>query len=141
MFINTFVQQKPCYVKPIIVHDTRCCHYHVEFESYYDIFLDFGKTLWACSPPPSTIHVFISQILCEREIHELFYRNKCVGGKKCDHYGNLDLFHTNYHIDMNDQSLSNITVKWKIYKYINVTTKNSSNVISKRLICKRIRYM
>ena len=33
--INTFVQQKPWYVRPITIHDT-CC-YHVEFELYYDI--------------------------------------------------------------------------------------------------------
>ena len=41
--INTFVQQKPWFVRPITVHDTCCCRYHVEFELYYDTFLDFGK--------------------------------------------------------------------------------------------------
>jgi hypothetical protein len=34
---------------------------------------------------------------------------------------------------MNDQSLSNIIVNWKIYEYINVTAPNSSNVISKMI--------
>jgi hypothetical protein len=45
--INIFVQQKPWYVKPITVHDTCCCRYHVEFQLYYDTFLilvkHFGK--------------------------------------------------------------------------------------------------
>jgi hypothetical protein len=91
--INTFVQQKPWFVRPITVHDTCCFHYHVEFELYYDTFLDFGKTLWPGSPPPSTIGVFISEILCEREDDDLFYKKKCVGGNKCDRCGNLSLFH------------------------------------------------
>jgi hypothetical protein len=43
--INTFVQQKPWFVRPITVRDMCCCRYHVEFELYYDTFLDFGKTL------------------------------------------------------------------------------------------------
>jgi hypothetical protein len=77
--INTFLQKKPWIVRPIIVHDTCCCHYHVEFELCYDTFLDFGKTLWPSSPPPSTFHAFISKILCEREGDELFYKKKCVG--------------------------------------------------------------
>jgi hypothetical protein len=76
--INTFVQQKPWFVRPIIVRDTCCCHYHVEFELYYDTFLDFGKTLWPGSPPPSIVRVFISKILCETEDHNLFYKKKNV---------------------------------------------------------------
>lgn len=75
--ISTFVQQKPWYVQLITVYVT-CCHYHVEFELYYDVFLDFGKKFWENSPPPSTIHDFISQILCERDDDELFYqKNMC----------------------------------------------------------------
>ena len=100
--INTFVQQKPWYVRPITIRDTCCCRYHVEFELYYDTFLQFGKTFWSNSPP-STIHAFISEILCERDSHENFYNKRCVGGKKCDHCGNLDLFHYKYPIDINDQ--------------------------------------
>jgi hypothetical protein len=76
--INTFVQQKPWFVRPIIVRDTCCCHYHVEFELYYDTFLDFGKTLWPSSPPPSTFRAFISKILCEREGDELFYQKNVL---------------------------------------------------------------
>jgi hypothetical protein len=41
--INTFVQLKPWFVRPIIFHDTCCCCYHVEFELYYNNFLYFGK--------------------------------------------------------------------------------------------------
>jgi hypothetical protein len=105
----------------------------VEFELYYDTFIDFGKTLWPSSPPPSTFYVFISEIICEREGDELFDQKKCVGGKKCDHCGNINLFHSKYPIDMNDQSFSNITVNWKTYEHINNTTPHSSNVISKRI--------
>jgi hypothetical protein len=76
--INTFVQQKPWFVRPIIVCDTCCCHYHVEFELYYDTFLDFGKTLWPSSPPPSTFCAFISEILCEREGDDLFYKKNVL---------------------------------------------------------------
>ena len=73
MSICTFMQKKPWYVKPSTIRDTCCCCYHVDFELYYDTFIDFGKTFWENSPPLSTIHDFISQILCEREGHELFY--------------------------------------------------------------------
>jgi len=97
------VQQKQWFVRPISVRDTCCCCYHVEFELYYTTFLDFGKKLWLGSPPPSTFRVFISKILCEREDDDLFYKKKCVGGKKCDSCGNLSLFHSKYHIYMNDQ--------------------------------------
>jgi hypothetical protein len=132
--INTFVQQKPWFVRPIIVRDTCCCRYHVEFELYYDTFLDFGKTLWPSSPPPSTFCAFISEILCEREGDELFYQKKCVGGKKCDRCGNLSLFHSKYPIDMNDQSFSNITVNWKRYEYINNTLHILQMLFPKGLI-------
>ena len=43
MSITTFLQQKPCYVRPITISDTCCCHYHVPFQLYYDMFLEFGK--------------------------------------------------------------------------------------------------
>jgi hypothetical protein len=131
--INTFVQQKQWFVRPITIHDTCCFRYHVEFELYYDTFLDFCKTLWPSSPPPSTFRAFISEILCEREGDELFCQNKCVGGNKCHRCGNIILFNQKYPIDMNDQSFSNITINWKRYEYINNTTPHSSIVISKRI--------
>ena len=80
--MSAFVQQKPWYVNHITVRDTCCCHDHVEFQLYYDTFLNFGRKFWKDSPPPSTINDFISQILCGRESHELLYQKKCVGGKK-----------------------------------------------------------
>ena len=83
----------------------------MEFELYYDTFLDFGRTLWKDSPPPSTIHDFISRILRGRESHELFYENKYVGGKTCDDSRNLTKFQNKYHTDINDQSFSNMKVK------------------------------
>ena len=82
--VSDFFQQKPWYVKPITVRDTCCFRYHVEFQLYYETFLNFGRKFWKGSSPPSTIHDFIYKILCERESHELFYQNKGVGGKKCD---------------------------------------------------------
>ena len=78
MSINTFVQQKPWFDKPITIRDTCCCHYHVEFELYYNTFLDFGKTLWSSSPHPSTFRAFIFEILCEREGDELFYQKNVL---------------------------------------------------------------
>jgi hypothetical protein len=41
--MNIFMQQKPLFVRPIIVCETCCCCYHVEFELYYDTFIEFGK--------------------------------------------------------------------------------------------------
>ena len=105
----------------------------VDFEWYYDTFLRFGGTFWPNSPP-SIIRAFISEILCERDSHESFY-NKCVDGKKCDHCGNLDLFHHKYPIDINDQSLSNIIVHWNRYEYVTYShnSTSSSNTLSKRI--------
>ena len=116
--ISDCVQQKPWHVKPITVRDTFCFRYHVEFELYYDTFLDFGRTFSKDSPPPSTIHDFISQILCERESDELFYEKKCVGSKKCNDCGNLTTFQNKYRTDINYQSLSNMKEKCKKYEYI-----------------------
>ena len=134
MSINTFLQQKPWYVRPITIRDTCCCRYNVEFELYYDTFLRFGKTFWSNSPP-STIRAFISEILCERDSHESFYNKRCVGGKKCDNCGNIALFHHKYPIDINDQSLSNIIVDWKRYEYVTHSHNSisSSNTLSKRI--------
>ena len=70
--ISASVQQKPWDVKPITVCETFCCHYHVEFQLYYDTYLNFGRKFWKDSPPPSTIYDLISRILCERESDELF---------------------------------------------------------------------
>jgi hypothetical protein len=32
-----------------------------------------------------------------------YFTKKCVGGKKCDHCGNLSFFQSKYSINMNDQ--------------------------------------
>ena len=100
---------------------TCCCHYHVEFELYYDTFPNFGRKVWKDSPPPSTIHDFISQIPCEGDNNKLFYEKKCVGGKNCDDCGNLTKFQNKCCIDINYQSFSNMKVKWKIYEYIHTS--------------------
>ena len=36
------------------------------------------KTLWPDSPPPSTVRVFISEILCESEDDDLFYKKNVL---------------------------------------------------------------
>ena len=60
----------------------------------------------------------MAQILCGRESHELFYEKKCVGGQKCDDCGILTKFQNKYRTNINEQSLTNMKVKWKIYEYI-----------------------
>ena len=120
-------------MKLITIRDTCCCHYHVEFQLYYVAFLNFGKTFWKNSPSPSTIHGLYFEILCERESDELFYQKKCVGGKKCDHCGNLTLFHNIYYIDINDQSLSNLKVKWTRYEYIHTSISSNNSTSAKRI--------
>ena len=45
MSITTFVQQKSWYVRPITICDTCFCRYHVQFQLYYDTFLEFGKKI------------------------------------------------------------------------------------------------
>ena len=49
--LSTFVKLKPWYVKPIVVRETCCCRYHVEFELYYETFLNFGMQCWPNTPP------------------------------------------------------------------------------------------
>ena len=65
--LSTFVKIKPWYVRPITVRDTCCCRYHVEFQLYYETFLDFGRKYWSNYPPLSSVHEFLSKILCARE--------------------------------------------------------------------------
>jgi hypothetical protein len=78
IFINTFVQQKPWFVRPITAHDKCCCHYHVEFELYYDTFLDFHKTLCPGSPPPSTVRVLYLKFYVKEKMMIYFTKNKVL---------------------------------------------------------------
>lgn len=105
----------------------------MEVQLYYDTFLHFGKKNWKISPPPSTIHGFIYGIICERESDELSYQKKCVGGKKCDHCGNLTLFHNKYSIDINYKSLFNLKLKWKRCEYIYRSISSNNNTSVKRI--------
>lgn len=41
----------------------------------------------------------IRQLNC---LTKLYYQKKFVGGKECDHCGNMNLFHSKYSINMND---------------------------------------
>ena len=76
--INTSVQQKPWFVRPISVHDTCCCHYHVEFELYYDTFLDFGKNLWASSPPSTLCALYLKLYVKEKVMNYFTKTNVLV---------------------------------------------------------------
>ena len=76
MLITTFVQHRPWYVRPITVHDTCCCHYHVEFELYYETFLRLSKKNFPNSPS-FTICAFISEILCERQSRDILQQKMC----------------------------------------------------------------
>ena len=40
---SMFSKLKPWYIRPNTIRDTCCCRYHVEFELYYDTFVDFCK--------------------------------------------------------------------------------------------------
>ena len=79
--LSTFVKLKPWYVRPIVVRDTCCCRYHVEFELYYETFLDFGMQCWPNNPPPASVSEFVSKILFVQENDQVFYKKQCVRGK------------------------------------------------------------
>ena len=70
------------------------------------------------------VHRFKVQIL----LKESNYEKKCVGGKKYDDCGNLTKFQNKYRIDINDQSLSNMKVKWKRYEYIDTSIQGANSV-------------
>ena len=48
--------------------------------------------------------------------------------KKCDDCGNLTKFQNIYRTDINDQSLSNMKVKWKRYEYIGTLIQFANSV-------------
>ena len=62
---SMFNKLKPWYIRPNMIRDT-CCRYHVEFQLYYDTFVDFCKKHWDGEPAPHTVRDFISMILCNR---------------------------------------------------------------------------
>ena len=61
---------------------------------------------------------FFSMILCKRNLEDLFFSQKCVGGIKCIEYGDLELFYRNFPIDSTHPRLSNIMVTWKRHEYV-----------------------
>ena len=130
--ISMFNKLKPWYIKPNTIRDTCCCRYHVDFEYHYDTFIDLYKRHWNGEQPPPTVRDFISMILCKRNPGEMFYSKKCVDGI-CPECGDLALFHRNFHVDLTQSGLSDITVTWKRYEYITNTASSSSTVSSKRI--------
>ena len=47
-----FNKLKPWYISPNMIQDTCCCQYHIEFQLYYDTFVDFCKKHWDGEPTP-----------------------------------------------------------------------------------------
>ena len=62
-----------------------------------------------------------------------FTKKNALVVKKCDHYGNLTLFHNKYPINMNDQSMFNIRVEWKRYEYIHTSISSNNSTSAKRI--------
>ena len=104
-----------------MIQDTCCCQYHIEFQLYYDTFVDFCKKHWDGEPSPHTVRDFISMILCNRNPENVFFIKRCVGGRRCHECGDLALFHRKFPIDPTHPRLSDITVKWKRYEYVDET--------------------
>ena len=48
--------------------------------------------------------------------------------KKCDDCGNLTKFQKKYRTNINDQSFSNMKVKWKRYEYIDTSIQGENSV-------------
>ena len=90
---------------PIVIHDTCCCRYPVEFELYYETLNNFGIQCWPNDPPPSSVCEFVSKILCAWENDKVFYMKQGVGGIKCEECSHLGLFDVKYPIDPNDTQL------------------------------------
>ena len=75
----TFVKLKPWYVRPIIVRDTCCCRYHVEFEWYYETFNHFGIHCLPNDPPPSSVrNLYLKYYVHERMIKYSIRNNASV---------------------------------------------------------------
>ena len=92
-----------------MIRDTCCCQYHVEFQLYYDTFVDFFKKHWDGELAPHTMWDFISMILCNRNPENVFFIKRCVGGRRCHEFGDLALYRK-FPIDPTHLGLSDITV-------------------------------
>ena len=76
---------------------------------------------------------FISMILWNRNLENLFFIKMCVGGRICHECGDLALFHSKFPIDPTHLGLSDITVKWNRYEYVSMIPSSSSHFPSKRI--------
>ena len=94
-----FSKLKPWYIRSNTIRDTCCCRYHIEFQLYYDTFVDFCKKHWDGELAPHIGRDFISMILCNRNPENVFFNKRCVGGRRCHERDDLALFHRNIPID------------------------------------------
>ena len=108
---SMFSKLKPRYIRPNTIHETCCYRYHIEFQLYYDTFVDFCKKHWDGELAPHTVQDFISMILCNRNTENVFFNKRFVGGIRCHECGDLALFHRKFSIDPTHPGLSNIIVK------------------------------
>ena len=95
--------------------------------------MDFWKKHWDGEPNPHTMWDFISMILCNRNLENVFFSKRCVGGRICHKCGDLELFHRKFPINPTHPRLSDIAVKWKRYEYVSMNPSSSSHVPSKRI--------
>ena len=72
-----FSKLKPWYIRSNMIWDTCCCRYHVEFQLYFDTFVDFCKKHWDGEHALHTMRDFISMILWNRNPENVFSL-KCV---------------------------------------------------------------
>jgi len=128
-----FNKLKLWYIRPNTIRDTCCIRYHVEFELYYDTFLDFCKRHRHSERVPHIVRDFICMILCNRNPEQVFFNKRCVGGKRIPECIDLALFHRKFGIDPMDPALSYITVMWNRYEYVSMDAASSTYVPSKRI--------
>ena len=99
--------------------------------NYCQTFVNFCIKYWSNDPPPSSVHEFLSKILCPRENNELFYKKECVCGRKCAEFSHLALYDAKYPIDPNDPRLSNLSLNSKRYEIVTYTPITDSRTKSK----------
>lgn len=124
---------KPWYVRLITIRDTCCFRYHVEFQLFYETFVNFGIKYSSNDPLPSSVRDFLLKILCPSDNNELFYKKECVDGRKCDKCSHFSLYDVKYPIDPNDLRLSNLSLSWKRYENVTYTLVVNSSTTSKNI--------
>ena len=93
----------------------------------------FCKKHWDGELAPHTVWDFIYMILCNRNPENVFFIERCVGGRRCIECGDLALFHWKFPINPTHPGLSDITFMWKRYKHVSMNPSSSLFVPSNRI--------